>query len=195
MECVNCTQCIDACDEVMDRTQQPRGLIRYTSQQGLEGKPTRILRPRVLAYCGVIALVTILFVVLIAGRTPFYITLLRGLGRPYVVHDSGEVENLVRIKIVNRTDGERTYRIQGVSPDTMRIAGTSEFTIGPQGVATEPLRLMTPVDAFVQNHGLIDAQIQVTDDQQATIEHEYPLFGPSNPPAKAAEPQEPRSDG
>ena len=31
MECIACTQCIDACDEVMDRVGLSRGLVRYTS--------------------------------------------------------------------------------------------------------------------------------------------------------------------
>ncbi|MDX1440570.1 MAG: cytochrome c oxidase accessory protein CcoG, partial [Rubricoccaceae bacterium] len=32
MECVACTQCIDACDDIMDKVGKPRGLIRYTSE-------------------------------------------------------------------------------------------------------------------------------------------------------------------
>jgi polyferredoxin len=31
MECIACTQCIDACDEVMNRVGLPPGLVRYTS--------------------------------------------------------------------------------------------------------------------------------------------------------------------
>ena len=38
LECVGCAQCIDACDTVMDKVHQPRGLIRYTSQDQLAGK-------------------------------------------------------------------------------------------------------------------------------------------------------------
>jgi len=39
MECIHCTQCMDACDAVMDRIGRPRGLIRYTSGDELEGEP------------------------------------------------------------------------------------------------------------------------------------------------------------
>jgi polyferredoxin len=33
MECVNCTACIDACDEVMIKVGLPTGLIRYASEK------------------------------------------------------------------------------------------------------------------------------------------------------------------
>ena len=47
MECIGCTQCIDACDDIMDRVGRPRGLVRYSSQDTLATGETRILRPRV----------------------------------------------------------------------------------------------------------------------------------------------------
>ena len=50
MECIHCTQCMDACDSIMDRVGRPRGLIRYSSRDELAGAPRRILRPRVVLY-------------------------------------------------------------------------------------------------------------------------------------------------
>ena len=50
MECIDCTQCIDACDAVMEQVGKPRGLIRYTSQDALAGKPPHLLRPRTVLY-------------------------------------------------------------------------------------------------------------------------------------------------
>lgn len=50
MECIACTQCIDACDPIMDRLDLRRGLTRYTSERALEGQTTRVLRGRTVAY-------------------------------------------------------------------------------------------------------------------------------------------------
>lgn len=47
MECVACTACIDACDEVMLNVKKPTGLIRYTTENELEGNPTQHFRIRV----------------------------------------------------------------------------------------------------------------------------------------------------
>ncbi len=38
LDCIACTACIDACDDVVDRLGQPRGLIRYDSLRGLRGE-------------------------------------------------------------------------------------------------------------------------------------------------------------
>jgi cytochrome c oxidase accessory protein FixG len=57
MECVGCAQCIDACDTVMDKLHRPRHLIGYTSQDQLAGKPRRLLRPRMIAYPALLAVV------------------------------------------------------------------------------------------------------------------------------------------
>ncbi len=54
-ECIACAACIDACDEVMDKVGYPRGLIRYDTQHGIEGKPKRVLRPRTIVYATLLA--------------------------------------------------------------------------------------------------------------------------------------------
>lgn len=36
LECVNCTACMDACDEVMEKVERPKGLIRLDSIEGIE---------------------------------------------------------------------------------------------------------------------------------------------------------------
>jgi cytochrome c oxidase accessory protein FixG len=48
LECIHCTDCIDACDTIMTKLKRPRGLIRYTSEKELAGGKRRWLRPRVL---------------------------------------------------------------------------------------------------------------------------------------------------
>src|SRR4029453_5963314 len=49
-ECIACGACVDACDEVMDKMGFARGPIRYTTQNAIDGKQTKVLRPRILVY-------------------------------------------------------------------------------------------------------------------------------------------------
>jgi hypothetical protein len=42
----------------MDKLQRPRGLIRYDSMNGLAGKATRWIRPRILLYTALLLLGT-----------------------------------------------------------------------------------------------------------------------------------------
>lgn len=186
LECVNCTQCIDACDGVMDRVGQPRGLIRYSSQESLDGKPRRMVRPRVLVYSGVIVLLLGVFLALLTGREAFDVTLLRGLGRPFVVTQAGDVDNMVRVKLVNRSDGKRTYRIETTDPMSLRIEGRAEFTIASGESTTEPIHLMAPPEAFTSRGGTLEAKLRFTDDAGEVIERPYRLFGPAmTPPGRA----------
>ena len=50
MECVGCTACIDACDEVMDKISRPRGLIRYASERGIRENKKFVFTTRMKAY-------------------------------------------------------------------------------------------------------------------------------------------------
>src|SRR3546814_13662103 len=58
-ECIACGACIDACNDVMDKMGYAPGLIRYTTQNAIDGGKTRIARPRILVYTVLlVALVT-----------------------------------------------------------------------------------------------------------------------------------------
>lgn len=63
MECIACGLCVDACNDVMDKIDLPRGLIRYdtTNHMAAETKGGkerfRFLRPRTIYYACVMAIV------------------------------------------------------------------------------------------------------------------------------------------
>lgn len=180
LECVNCTQCIDACDAVMDRVGSPRGLVRYSSQAALEDRPSRIFRPRVVIYSALIVGLVTLLVTLLARRETLDVTLLRGLGRPFVVDAAGsEVENIVRAKLVNRTDSPRVYRVEVAEPAAVRVAPTAALELAPGATLTEPLRLLSPVEPFTERAGALPVRLRFIDDQGTATERDYLLFGPA----------------
>ena len=63
-ECIGCAACIDACDQVMDKMGYPRGLIRYSTENALSQRwgwqeiLRHVVRPRVLVYSAILAVVT-----------------------------------------------------------------------------------------------------------------------------------------
>jgi cytochrome c oxidase accessory protein FixG len=110
LDCIACTACIDACDEVMVKVERPRGLIRYDSQRGLRGERRRILRPRVVVSA-------LLFGLLILGtafaartRSEFEANLLRLPGLPFVV-ENGEVLNKYEVHLVNKRPTATTFSL------------------------------------------------------------------------------------
>lgn len=191
MECVNCTQCIDACDEIMDRTGQPRGLIRYTSQAALEGERPRVLRPRIVVYGSLISVLAVLLATLVVKKPGADVTMLRSMGRPFVlVEETGEVQNTMRLKLTNRTDGARTYDLVVEAPASAAFRGTSErLEVEPGETVEEPIHLVAPPGDF--RAARLDAAVRITDDLGWTKVVDFKLIGPSAAPAQGA----PASDG
>ena len=101
LDCIACTGCIDACDEVMDRLHRPRGLIRYDSLNGLAGEKTRMLRPRVWLYMVLGLVGLIVATVATRTRTSFEANLLRVPGLPFLL-DGADVRNAFTIHLVNK---------------------------------------------------------------------------------------------
>ena len=59
-QCIGCAACIDGCDQVMEKVGRPQGLIRYSTTHALEGRADRaILRPRVLVYSAILAVIVL----------------------------------------------------------------------------------------------------------------------------------------
>jgi len=107
MECIACTACMDACDEVMEKVGKPKGLIRYETSMGLLGKATRTIRTRTAVY----ALLLLFFigglVVSVLNREDLSFTVLRGKDSPYSIvkdYDSTDlVINHFKLHIKNQT--------------------------------------------------------------------------------------------
>jgi cytochrome c oxidase accessory protein FixG len=85
MECIACTSCIDACDEIMAKHKKPAGLIRYDSYNGLRGLPVKRLRIRTGIYIAIIAASLSALIYFLATLNPVDIKLLRAKDTPYSV--------------------------------------------------------------------------------------------------------------
>ena len=117
-ECIGCAACIDVCNEVMDKMSYPRGLIRYATQNGMQGRWSaarmwrRVLRPRVLVYTGVLTLIGVGFIASLALRTPFRADVVRDRGALAQMVEDGRIENVYRIQLMNSTESEQHFRIK-----------------------------------------------------------------------------------
>lgn len=181
MECVACAQCIDACNDIMDRLKRPRGLIRYSSQDAMAGKPVKHLRPRVVLYpLGVVILLTATALYLV-NKPGADIEVLRTLGRPFAVTADGTIDNPLRVKITNRTDAPRAYRfampeVQGAVIKT----ANDTITLTPGQTTTEAIQVLLPFEAF--HAGRLQTTLEIIDDQDHTFDQKIRLQGPTAKP-------------
>jgi polyferredoxin len=178
MECIHCTQCIDACDEVMDRIGLDRGLIRYTSQAELENGNRSFFRPRVFVYSAILLVMFGAFTISLAGKSTADVTVLRGLGAPFTILPDGQVSNQIRIKIANRSPEEQSYLIELVDAgDLVLIAPENPLTVAPGETEMTGAFITGPPSAF--SGGEIGITLRIGDGGTFTTDRGYRLLGPA----------------
>jgi cytochrome c oxidase accessory protein FixG len=142
IDCIACAACIDACDTVMDRVGSARGLIRYTTQHALDHQQTRLLRPRVLIYAGLLAALVTGFVVTIALRSPVSLDVMRDRNSLYRLTDDGHVENVYTLRILNKAEDPRRFTLEARGAGTLALIPVHREYLVPSGaVYSIPLRV------------------------------------------------------
>jgi cytochrome c oxidase accessory protein FixG len=148
LECIACTACIDACDDVMRRLGRTKGLVRYDSQAGLAGRVRRFLRPRLIIYSGLLVVGAFVATVVASRRMDFEATLLRLPGPPYAVEE-GVVRNAVQIHLVNKRSVPERFVVEvEPRPDMTALVPLREVAVAPLGDARAPILLSVPGSRF-----------------------------------------------
>ena len=99
LECIACTQCIDACDDIMTKLKKPKGLIRYSSENEMNGKKRKIITPRSIVYIVISMFFVSSFVYFLNASTHLHLVFIRGTV-PFQVIESGRtVLNQFTLKI------------------------------------------------------------------------------------------------
>jgi cytochrome c oxidase accessory protein FixG len=177
-ECIGCAQCIDACDAVMDKLNVPRGLIRYSSQSAMAGQREQFQRPRLFVYVAMIFILGGVLVYLLATRASADVTVLRGLGQPFTVTSTGEVENVMRLKITNRVDKKQRFRVSVVDKPGVKAAASDDvLTLSSGQMALEPLHVTAPASLF--RAGMLDVTLHVVGDAGFSKDYPCKLLGPA----------------
>lgn len=142
MECIGCTACIDACDDVMVRLQRPRGLIRYDSQARFGGRKQRWLRPRTIVYGVLLAVGATVAGWALSTIRPANLGVTRIVGAPYVV-SAQYVRNQFLVRIVNkRNEPEQfTLTLVGAPADLSQTGWTNRVEVPALGEVVQPLVL------------------------------------------------------
>ncbi|MEK9713494.1 MAG: cytochrome c oxidase accessory protein CcoG, partial [Thalassolituus sp.] len=128
-QCIGCALCIDACDSIMEKLDKPKGLIRYTTENELEGKKTHIMRPRLFGYA-------IALIVMIGGlgyaildRTPFELDIERDRGRLYQMTVNDTIQNAYTLKLMNMSQEPHTYVLTVEGLDGIKLLGQTEYQL------------------------------------------------------------------
>lgn len=152
-ECISCSACIDVCDGVMDKMHYPRGLIRNSTQNGISQKLSRVamfrrvLRPRVLVYTSVLALVSLGLLGSLLTRASFRVDVVRDRGTIARVVGPGYVENVYRLQIMNATEHGQQYLLHVAGIEGVRIVSEVLVAVDAADSRWVPVRVQLPPDA------------------------------------------------
>ncbi|NML15245.1 cytochrome c oxidase accessory protein CcoG [Azohydromonas caseinilytica] len=159
VECIGCAACIDVCNGVMDKMGYAKGLIRYSTENGVAQALSRaqmfarVLRPRVLIYGALLAAVSIAFIASLALRNPFHVDLIKDRNTLARMVEDGRVENVYRLQLMNGTESAARYRVSVSGLPGLTIAGASELEVPAAQIGSLPLQLQIPGEEAQQLQG------------------------------------------
>jgi cytochrome c oxidase accessory protein FixG len=138
LDCLSCGACIDACDDVMDKMGYPRGLVRYSSEHALAGGKTHLLRPRLVGYAAMLLVMCAAFVWAWQARPLLSLDITKDRGL-YRENTAGQIENIYRLKIINKTQQPHRYVVSLLEPGPFVLQGTREVQLNAGEILDLPV--------------------------------------------------------
>ncbi|HEY0893912.1 MAG TPA: cytochrome c oxidase accessory protein CcoG [Cellvibrio sp.] len=142
MDCIGCAACIDACDEVMDKMGYARGLVSYTSEAALAGEPTRILRPRLVAYATVIVIMLGALWFALDARELVDMSVVKDRTVLYRKNSDGAIVNVYRLKITNKTQMPAHYELHIANDPRLSLARSFTLDLKPGEIVDMPMSVV-----------------------------------------------------
>ena len=179
MECIGCTACIDACDSVMDKLHRPRGLVRYDSRHGFEGKKTRWLRPRTLLYTALALFGAAALTAATSTLKSASVGLTRVTGIPYTI-EGGVIRNQFLVRLLNKRNAPVTFQIEiAGGPPSLHWTGAEGGV--PVAALGQEMRTLVLTLPRTDLKGEPPIRFRITSSDGTVIEKPATFLGPVTP--------------
>jgi len=152
LECVNCTACIDACDDVMLKINKPKGLIRYASYNSIQNGIQKLISPRVVGYASILTGLLVVLGFAIITRSDIETTVLKVPGTLYQTNDHGGITNLYNVEFVNKTFDALPLEVRVIDPPfaTLRKPDGKPVTVAGESMLKTVYFIEIPKDQVFQ---------------------------------------------
>jgi len=136
LECVNCTACIDECDNIMDKVGLPKGLIRYASEDEIEKGEKFVLTARMKGYIAVLTILIGLLIGMLFLRSDVEARILRLPGQLYEHKEGDIISNVFTYKLINKTSEDKDHITFKLRRDygEIKLVSTSEIIVPKRGL-------------------------------------------------------------
>lgn len=175
-ECITCAACIDACDSVMDKMGYPRGLVRYTTENALEGKKSHILRPRLLGYFAALVLMIGTFAWAINDRMPLNFDAERERTQLYQTTRDGLISNVFTLTVRNLDDQDHTYQLSASGLPSLALDNTLISVPAGESRLEVVTATVSPDDLQQPSHDIVFT-LQAQQDDRIRLEREARFLG------------------
>ena len=135
LECINCTACIDACNEIMDKSGFEPGLIRYASENDIEKKEKFKCNARLIAYSVILTILVGVLLTMLFLRNDVEATILKLPGQTFQSTET-TIKNVYTVKLINKT----TENIDDVEIKLLSYKGEIQMIAGHMNVEKQGLK-------------------------------------------------------
>jgi cytochrome c oxidase accessory protein FixG len=186
MECIACTACADACDEVMTKVKKPTGLIRYDSLLGLEAKKPmkRHWSPRAFIYLALFFVSVSALAYSVAHISPVEVSVLRAKDAPYTTEKQSDgttiVVNHLKVEMSNQSGASQLVRFSALTDGNVvlnLITATQPLPIADGKVMQADVFIRFPQSLLKNGQKTISIRVE-SEDHRLTIDREVNLVGP-----------------
>lgn len=161
LECIACTACIDACDDVMTKLKRPTGLISYSSEVEQKGRKRQLINARSGSYLAILSVLVATFTFFLIFRDPVEIKALRASKAPFSLTQEGGqklVLNHFKLHLLNQTHSPISLEISHSDTTTALLSPEFPLTLEPGKERWSHIFFKTPLDQFI---GRDKIQIQI----------------------------------
>ena len=189
LACITCALCIDACDDVMEKVNKPRGLIDYITladgereRAGGQDAPVwkQILRPRVILYFVLWSAIGLGLLAALFLRTDVAFSIEPVRNPVNVVLSDGSVRNAYELRLRNMTGFDRAFRLSVESPDpvALTLEGVDGLDVSVPADATYRQRvyLTAPPGSAAGAGALTDLDLVLEDTNTGQVVREGTVF-------------------
>ena len=134
LECINCTACIDACNNVMEKIHLPLGLIRYASENQIAEKRKFKFTGKMISYSCILFVLLISMAFTLATRSDVEAKILRARGQLFQEVGKDSLSNLYNVLMVNKTHNAVpiSLKIENI-PGTIQFVGKQHMVVPKEG--------------------------------------------------------------
>ncbi|KFF26222.1 cytochrome c oxidase accessory protein CcoG [Chryseobacterium vrystaatense] len=182
LECINCTACIDACDEVMEKVGLPKGLVRYATEAEIENQDTFKFTSRMKVTTVFLALLIGFLGFLMYDRGSMEAKFIKPAGSTFFIKN-GKITNTFIYTLLNKSNEKKILTIKVLTPAHAEIDyfGSEKIILKGDEILKGNINITFPEDDIKfskQNMviGVFDEKGEMLDSFDTTFEGPFKLM-------------------